>query len=78
MNSVQSFDPEIQSLIFPGKSDKSDNCKEHEHLNKIATESSFLIRLVTEGIVCQKTEINSDVSLFQELRRAIITQEPSF
>ena len=50
---MQSFDREIQSLIFPGNKEidqnKLDNCKEYEHLNKINAET-FLILLIVEEI----------------------------
>ena len=54
---MQSFDREIQSLIFPGNKaidyNKFDNCEEYVHPNQIVAETS-LIRLVLEDIACQK------------------------
>ena len=56
---MQSFDSEIQSLIFPGNQatdqNKFDNCKEYDHLNQTSTETS-LIRLVLGDIACQKLQ----------------------
>ena len=50
---MQSFDREIQSLIFPGNKatgqNKFDNCEEYEHLNQIVAETS-LFRLVLGDI----------------------------
>ena len=54
---MQSFDRDIQSLIFPGNKatdqNEFDNCEEYEHLNQVITETS-LIRLVLGDIACQK------------------------
>ena len=54
---MQSFEREIQSLIFPGNKaidrNELDNCKELEYLNKIAAET-FLNRLVIGDIACLK------------------------
>ena len=54
---MQSFDRELQSLIFPGNKvadqNKSDNCEEYEQLNQTVAETS-LIRLVIGDIACQK------------------------
>ena len=59
MNSMQSFDHEIQSLMFPGNKatdpNKFDNCEEYEHLNQIVAETS-LIQLVLGDIACQKLQ----------------------
>ena len=56
---MQSFDREIQSLIFLGSKatdqNKFDNCEECEHLNQIVTETS-LIRLVLGYIACQNLQ----------------------
>ena len=56
---MQSFDREIQSLIFPENratdQNISDNCEEYEHLNQIVAETS-LIQLVVGDIACQKLQ----------------------
>ena len=56
---MQSFDREIQSLIFPGNKatdqNKFDNYEEYEHLNQTAAGAS-LIRLVIVDIACQKLQ----------------------
>ena len=53
---MQSFDREIQSLIFPGNKatdqNKFDNYQEYERLNQTVADTS-LIRLVLRGIACQ-------------------------
>ena len=54
---MQSFDHEIQSVIFPGNKvtdqNKFDNCEEYEHLTQIVAGRS-LIRLILGDIACQK------------------------
>ena len=56
---MQSFDLEIQLLIFPGNKatdqNKFDNCEEYEYLNQIVAETS-LIRLGLGDIACQKLQ----------------------
>ena len=56
---MQSFDREIQSLIFPGNKaadqNKFDNYEEDEYLNQTVAETS-LIRLVLGDIACQKLQ----------------------
>ena len=56
---MQSFDGEIQSLIFTGNKatdqNKFDNCEEYEPLNQTSAETS-LIRHVLGDIVCQKLQ----------------------
>ena len=56
---MQSFDHEIQSLVFSGKKatdqNKFDNCEEYENLNQTVAETSF-IRLVLGDIACQKLQ----------------------
>ena len=46
---MQSFDRDIQSLVFPANKatdqNKFDNCEEYEHLNQTVAETS-LIRLI--------------------------------
>ena len=56
---MQSFDPEIQPLIFLGNKatdqNKFDSCEEYEHLNQAVSETS-LIRLVLGDNACQKLQ----------------------
>ena len=56
---MQSFDREIQSLIFPGNKatdqNKFNNGEEYEHLNQTVAETS-LIRLALGDIPCQKLQ----------------------
>ena len=56
---MQSFDLEIQSLIFPGNKATDQNklasCEEYEHLNQVVAETSF-IPLVLGDIACQKLQ----------------------
>ena len=56
---MQSFDCEIQSLIFHENKatdqNKLDNCEEYEHVNQIVAET-FLIRPIIGDILCQKLQ----------------------
>ena len=56
---MQSFDHEIQSLMFPGNKatdqNKFGNCEEYEHLNQTVTETS-LIQLILGDIACQNLQ----------------------
>ena len=56
---MQSFDHEIQSLIFLGNKAtdqiKFDDCEEYEHLSQIVAETSS-IRLVLGDNACQKLQ----------------------
>ena len=59
MQSFDSFDREIQSLIFLGNKatdqNKFDNCEEYKHLTQVVAELS-LIQLVFGDIACQKLQ----------------------
>ena len=56
---MQSFDHEIQSLIFLGNKatdqDKFRNCEEYKHMNQTVVEKS-LIRFVLGDNACQKLQ----------------------
>ena len=72
---MQSFDREVQSLIFLGNkatdTNKSDNCEECKHQNQIVAETFF--DPTCNWIYCMsKTAINADDSTSEKLQSAIL------